>query len=197
MTQRSADDAGLWRRAMRDVAPLRGRAAPPEKPPPLGPQLDPAGADSGGAAEGRTRAAPSRPSPTRTEPPPPLDRFAGIDRASAERLKRGRYPVEARLDLHGMTQAEAHRALDGFLSRSRAVGRRCVLVITGHGRASGGVLKAAVPRWLGEPDLRRHLLAVNPAQPRDGGSAALYLLLRKASWCDAAGISRRQPTFGS
>ena len=50
-------------------------------------------------------------------PPPPLDAFAGLDRASAERLKRGRYPVEARLDLHGMTQAEAHRALAGFVAR--------------------------------------------------------------------------------
>ena len=48
-----------------------------------------------------------------------LDRFAGIDRASAERLKRGLHPIEARLDLHGMTQAEAHRALAGFI-RSRA-----------------------------------------------------------------------------
>ena len=111
---------------------------------------------------------------------PPLDAFAGLDRASAERLKRGRYPVEARLDLHGMTQAEAHRALAGFVGGSRAVGRRCVLVITGHGRVSGGILKAAVPRWLNEPDLRRHVLAITPAQPRDGGAGALYLLLRKA-----------------
>ena len=115
--------------------------------------------------------------------PPPLDHagFAGLDRASAERLRRGRYPIEARLDLHGMTQAEAHRALTGFVAGSRALGRRCVLVITGHGRVSGGVLKAAVPRWLGDPDLRRHLLAITPAQQRDGGAGALYLLLRKAS----------------
>ena len=114
-------------------------------------------------------------------PPPPLDRFAGLDRASAERLRRGRYPIEARLDLHGMTQAEAHRALHGFVAGSRAIGRRVVLVITGHGRISGGVLKAAVPRWLNEPELRRHVLAITPAQPRDGGAGALYLLLRKAS----------------
>ena len=54
-----------------------------------------------------------------------------------------------------------------------------MLVITGHGRATGGVLKHAVPRWLNEPDLRRHLLAIAPARPQHGGSAALYLLLRK------------------
>ena len=109
----------------------------------------------------------------------PLDRFAGIDRATAERLKRGRYPVAARLDLHGMTQAEAHTALAGFVARSRAAGRRCLLVITGHGRMSGGILKAAVPRWLGEPELRRHVLAIAPARPDSGGSGALYVLLRR------------------
>ena len=112
-------------------------------------------------------------------PPPPLDRFAGVDRATAERVKRGRYPVEGVLDLHGMTQAEAHRALTGFVARSRAAGRRCVLVVTGHGRISGGILKTAVPRWLGEPELRRHLLAIAPARPQHGGHGALYVLLRR------------------
>ena len=111
--------------------------------------------------------------------PPPLDRFAGVDRATDERVKRGRYPVEGVLDLHGMTQAEAHRALTGFVARSRAAGRRCVLVVTGHGRMSGGILKTAVPRWLGEPELRRHVLAIAPAQPDAGGSGALYVLLRR------------------
>jgi DNA-nicking Smr family endonuclease len=114
-----------------------------------------------------------------TEPLPPPGRFAGVDRATAERLKRGRYPVEARLDLHGMTQAEAHRALARFIAGSRAAGRRCLLVITGHGRMSGGVLKTAVPRWLGEAELRPHVLALAAAQPEAGGSGALYVLLRR------------------
>jgi len=61
----------------------------------------------------------------------------------------------------------------------RAAGKRCVLVITGHGRISGGVLKASVPRWLAEPELRRHVLAIAPAQPQHGGAGALYLLLRR------------------
>src|SRR5437588_346959 len=87
--------------------------------------------------------------------------------------------IEARLDLHGMTQPEAHRALQGFVSGSRAAGRRCVLVITGHGRMSGGILKSAVPRWLHEPDLCRDVLAIASARPQHGGSGALYLLLRK------------------
>jgi DNA-nicking Smr family endonuclease len=121
-----------------------------------------------------------RPPQAAPQPLQPLDRFAGVDRATAERVKRGRYPIEARLDLHGMTQAEAHRVLAGFVSLARAAGRRCLLVITGHGRASGGVLKAAVPRWLGEPELRHHVLAIAVARPGDGGTGALYVLLRRA-----------------
>jgi DNA-nicking Smr family endonuclease len=134
---------------------------------------------AGTPADQPAPAPPARRSHPASEPLPPLDRFAGVDRATAERLKRGRYPVEAYLDLHGMIQAEAHRALEGFVAGSRAAGRRCLLVITGHGRLGGGVLKAAVPRWLGEPELRRHVLALAPAQPQDGGSGALYVLLRR------------------
>jgi DNA-nicking Smr family endonuclease len=112
-----------------------------------------------------------------------LDHFAGIDRANAERLKRGQHKVEARLDLHGMTQDEAHRALLGFIRAARASGKRCVLVITGRGRLGGpsgdGVLRSAVPRWLDEADFRPHLLAIATARPRDGGAGALYVMLRR------------------
>jgi DNA-nicking Smr family endonuclease len=111
----------------------------------------------------------------------PLDRFAGIDRANAERLKRGLHRIEARLDLHGMTQAEAHGALSAFIAASRTARRRCVLVITGRGLGQNGpgVLKSSVPRWLEEPELRRHILAIAPAQPQHGGPGASYLLLRR------------------
>jgi DNA-nicking Smr family endonuclease len=158
----------------RDVAPLQPRhrnppgrllareasavqAAPPSKP--------------------ALAAAPPASSPVRPEPP--LDSLAGIDRANAERLKRGRHAVEARLDLHGLTQAEAYRELAGFVASSQAAGRRCVLVITGRGRLGGGILRSAVPRWLSEPGLRPRLLGIAPAQPHHGGGGALYLLLRR------------------
>ncbi len=183
MRRLPADDAGLWRRAVRDVAPLPGRSAHPEPQPERGrlardaPTL-PSPASGGGLGRGLSVTEQKQPAPP-PSPLPPLDRFAGVDRATAERVKRGRTPIEGCLDLHGMTQAEAHRALAGFVAVSRAAGRRCVLVITGHGRIGGGVLKAAVPRWLGEPELRRHLLAIAPARPKDGGSGALYLLLRR------------------
>jgi DNA-nicking Smr family endonuclease len=110
-----------------------------------------------------------------------LDRFAGIDRANAERLKRGLHRIEARLDLHGMTQAEAHRELAAFVAVSRDAGRRCVLVITGRGLGPSGpgILKNALPRWLEEPGLRHQILAIAPAQPRHGGAGATYLLLRR------------------
>jgi DNA-nicking Smr family endonuclease len=182
MRRLSADEVGLWRRAMHDVAPLPRRSPPLREPD----RRHPAGI-AGETPAVQTHAAPLQRPPQRGSLPPPpqppllLDRFAGIDRANAERLKRGRHPVEARLDLHGMTQAEAHRALSGFVATSRTMGRRCVLVITGHGRIGGGILKAAVPRWLAEPELRRHVLAITAAQPRDGGTGALYLLLRKHS----------------
>jgi DNA-nicking Smr family endonuclease len=186
MRRLQADESEPWRRAMRDVAPLRTRPLnnrrvyDPLPNPPL-PGLDPGitGEGSVGALGGqvdRKHAVRTRPPPA---PLPPLDRFAGLDRATAERLKRGRTPVEARLDLHGMTQAEAHRALAGFVDGSRAKGRRCLLVITGHGRMTGGILKAAVPRWLGEPEFRRHVLAIAPARPEAGGTGALYVLLRR------------------
>jgi DNA-nicking Smr family endonuclease len=163
------EDVELWRRVARDIAPLPGRAPPPDRRHFAGPS-----GNAGGPPAVRTNAV-AGPTPT----PPPLDRFAGVDRATAERLKRGRRAIEARLDLHGMTQAEAHRALFGFVAGSRTAGRRCVLVITGHGRSSGGVLKSAVPRWLHEPELRRHVLAIAPARPQHGGAGALYVLLRR------------------
>jgi DNA-nicking Smr family endonuclease len=168
MRRPPSEDAGLWRRAMRDVAPLPGR--PPHDRPPPDPHL---------ARNAAGTAAVQPAAPPAAAPLPPLDRLAGVDRATAERLKRGRRPVEASLDLHGMTQAEAHRALAAFIAGSRAAGRRCVLIITGHGRLSGGVLKAAVPRWLDEPDLRRAVLAIAPARPQHGGHGALYVLLRR------------------
>jgi DNA-nicking Smr family endonuclease len=154
------------------VAPLRERPTPPpasEKP-------------AAPAAPPRLVVAPAPGSPSL----PPLDRFAGIDRARSERLKRGKLGIEARLDLHGMTQEEAHRAVAGFVGGSRAAGLRCVLLITGRGAVGGGILRQAVPRWLDEPGLRRHLLAIAPAQPRDGGAGALYLLLRRSEAALAA-----------
>jgi DNA-nicking Smr family endonuclease len=146
---------------------------------PLAPRPEPATPPAKSPEQRVAPRPPVRSPPPALPPPLTVDRTAGYDRANAERLKRGQHPVEARLDLHGLTQAEAHRALAAFLHDARTAGNRCVLVITGRGNAGGGVLKTAVPRWLDEPALRPHVLAIATAQPRDGGSGALYVMLRR------------------
>jgi DNA-nicking Smr family endonuclease len=186
-------DSELWKAALRDVKPLRRRrpaeAAKPAPPPPLpNPVAPPAAAPPA--------ARPAAKSGARLAPLLPLTslRAPGLDKASAERLKRGQYPIEARVDLHGMTQDDAHRALGDFIARSARAGLRCVLVITGKGlrrldeegpggadsrRGEVGILRNAAPRWLNEAPNRARILAFAAAQPRDGGSGALYVLLRR------------------
>jgi DNA-nicking Smr family endonuclease len=123
------------------------------------------------------------------------DSFAGLDKRNAQRLKRGQMKIEARLDLHGMAQVEAHRSLREFVPRSVDAGKRCVLVITGKGSprdrddidgAGGimpdrdvGVLRTEVPKWLGGVDLRPHIIRFEVAIPKHGGAGALYVLLRR------------------
>ena len=109
------------------------------------------------------------------DPERPVD----LDRRSWLRLKRGQVAIEQTLDLHGLTQDEAHRRLGAFLARTQAAGCRCVLVITGKGLGSGGTLRHMVPRWLNEAENRERVIAYTPAQPRHGGSGALYVLMRR------------------
>ena len=164
----SAEERALWRAATSDVRKHRAGHAEPAgddaaAPPPIP-------SPAGGEASGPGQAAPA------SEPAP----GAGLDRRSAQRLRRGQMPIEARLDLHGMTQDEAHRALDRFIPEMREAGRRAVLIITGKGTSGGGgVLRQAVPRWLAEARSRPHVLAIEEARPQHGGAGALYVLLRR------------------
>ncbi|MFZ5931550.1 MAG: Smr/MutS family protein [Pseudomonadota bacterium] len=124
--------------------------------------------------------------------------LSGMDGKNAERLARGKLEIEARLDLHGHRQDTAQRELLDFIRRNHAYGKRCVLVITGKGRslknqqiedstAGGryviaerkGVLFDLVPEWLAGPGLAPYVVAFTPAQPRHGGSGALYVYLRR------------------
>lgn len=156
----SAEESALWRSAMSGV-----RARRPMPPAPLPSPPDPASI------------APTRPLPAEA---PAGAQGTGLDRRSAQRLKRGQTPIEARLDLHGMTQEEAHGALRRFIARMYAEGRRTVLIITGKGmQGGGGVLRQGVPRWLAEPGCRALVLAIEEAQARHGGAGALYVLLRR------------------
>lgn len=123
------------------------------------------------------RAAASRP----VFDPPRAKSSGGFDRSTESKLKKGRLPIEGRLDLHGMTQDEAWRALSRFIPAAVREEKRTVLVITGKGRVSesGGVLRRMVPIWLTETELRRHVIGITAAQPKDGGSGALYVRLRR------------------
>jgi DNA-nicking Smr family endonuclease len=94
---------------------------------------------------------------------------------------RGKQAIDARLDLHGLTQSEAHGALLRFLHNAQARDARLVLVITGKGRGGEpGVLRRQVPQWLGLPELRSLVVGFEDAGARHGGEGALYVRLRRA-----------------
>lgn len=103
------------------------------------------------------------------------------DAHTLKQLKTGKLSPAASLDLHGLTQAEAHRALTAFVVASRQAGHRCVLVITGKGSArKPSVLKEQVPRWLTNGPMTTQLVAIKTAEERHGGSGALYLVLKRS-----------------
>lgn len=181
----------LWRTAMHDVRPLRARkpaklhteaapSVPPKEPAPPKP------------APKKTISTP--PPPPKPKPPPELaiGRIADVDKRLAERLRRGRLPIEGKLDLHGLTQEEAHDQLAGFIAISQKQGRRCILVVTGKGlwREGAGILREMVPRWLNERPNRARVLAITQAQPQHGGAGALYVLLKRLREGEAKGGSR-------
>jgi DNA-nicking Smr family endonuclease len=101
---------------------------------------------------------------------------AGIDGSTQRRLTRGEILIDLRLDLLGMTAARAHNQLIQFIVSAAQEGCRCVLVITGKG---SGVLNGHVPNWLKQQPMSPHVLALAEARPKDGGSGAFYVLLRR------------------
>lgn len=169
----SREDHALWDATTRTVAPLRQRrASRPTTPEPE--------ASSPAPVAARRETPPVAASSTLPTLAPGA--APGVDRRTAEKQRRGQLPIEARLDLHGLTQDKAHRALARFIADCESRGLRNLLIITGKGSAGDdgrGVLKAAVPRWLNERELRPRVLSFSWAQPRHGGAGALYLLLRR------------------
>jgi len=189
------DDARLWESVARSVKPIAKRgiipaqgpdAPEPQKKASKTPEDAPAkrpriaiddlriGSGSGQSA--------SSPSPARRSSDLSHGDAPGVDRRTAEKLRRGLMPIEATLDLHGYSQDSGRQALLGFLEAHRSAGRRCVLVITGKGLKddwSVGVLRQAVPQWLNAEPFRKLILAYSYAQPHHGGSGAIYILLRR------------------
>jgi len=179
----SRDEAALWKAVTQDVKRIARKAPPPAAE--LAAEIEKKEnkhkkikkSSRVGAQSGPGAVAPQAP------PPPALThgRATGVDRRTVDRLRRGRIPIDAEIDLHGHTQEEAHRALVAFISRQAGASRRCVRIVTGKGafREGGGVLKTAVPRWLNESPLREKVLAFSHARRDDGGEGALYVLLRR------------------
>jgi DNA-nicking Smr family endonuclease len=106
----------------------------------------------------------------------------GIARRDRLSLSRGRTEIDARIDLHGLTQTEAHTALLRFLQRCEVDGARFALVITGKGAVHGerGVLRRQVPLWLGLGEFRAHVLGFDVAGIGHGGEGAFYVRLRSS-----------------
>lgn len=201
----SDDEQELWQR----VARTARRLAPSPSPDPdtrKGPVADPAARATPSA---RFEPAPMPdPNPrkslkatTAPEPRVRLDLAAPVgeqlarqpvsmDRKLHGKMMRGKLEPEARIDLHGMTVAQAHQALTGFILASQARGLRLVLVITGKGRTKGpdyaapmpsraGVLKHEVPQWLRSGPAATLVLELREAHRSHGGSGAYYVYLRK------------------
>ncbi len=179
----SDDDLDLWKKVVETVKPLkpvkkvaRLLATPGEekKPEP---------------APGKTRTRPAVPLPGTlakrpVAPAPSLPSLSPIDRRMRSRLQRGTLPIDARIDLHGLTQAAAHTRLIRFLEDTQARGARLVLVITGKGRGTGegdrGVLRRSVPHWLSSRECRNLVIGFEPAGRAHGGEGALYVRIRRA-----------------
>ena len=166
-TQNGNEDDALWEMVVRSVKPLHRKK--PARPEALAPKPTPVKIERGATLP---RASSRKPQPA--QPP-----AKGFDRATETKLKKGKLPLEGRLDLHGMTQEQAYGALHRFIRMAYGNGARTVLVITGKGRVGGGgVLRRMVPLWLEDGELRGIVLAATPAHAKDGGEGALYVRLR-------------------
>lgn len=174
------EEIDLWIAVAKSVSRRKGAKLPSAA------KVQPAAAEAAVAAsEPQPRRASAAP---KTAAPPPL---APLEKRLKRQLARGRSAIDQSIDLHGMTQAEAHQALRGFLVYAQAQGDRLVLVVTGKGapkvrglEASGfdepGVLRRLVPHWLHSPDMRAIVVGFEEAGRAHGGSGALYVRLRRS-----------------
>jgi len=183
----SDEERELFENTMSSAAPLKKSPRPRKKPAPASAPVPAKVPDAKNHAKDGN--------PART-PQTHERRTLGIDGNTAERLRRGLMEPQARLDLHGMSERDAHRALITFVRAARLRRFRLLLVVTGKGsaeRSAGnetafdlgldmrarGILRNLTPRWLREPGLLELVADVREAHRRHGGSGALYVYLRK------------------
>ncbi|MCR9087964.1 MAG: Smr/MutS family protein [Rhodobacteraceae bacterium] len=190
----SEEDRALWEKVRRSVTPLtptRARTVPNAAPAP--PQRNPDPSELPVRQPPKMGVGKPTSAKSGTDLPPSLsDRLDAtplrMDRKQWLRMKRGKTQPEARIDLHGMTLAQAHPALTRFVVDAHDRGLRTVLVITGKGRTGldmgpmperRGVLKQQVPHWLSSGPLRQIVQQVTEAHLRHGGAGAYYVRLRR------------------
>jgi DNA-nicking Smr family endonuclease len=173
----SEEEQALWSAFVRSITPLRpGRATPKTLPAP-------------GKRETPNQPRPPARQQSPPQPPPPVKSppLAPLERRLKQRVARGHETVEARIDLHGMTQQQAHEALLGFLRRAQANGQKIALVVTGKGArraahddlSERGVLRRQVPLWLALPEFRSLVVGFDAAHVSHGGEGALYVRVRR------------------
>jgi DNA-nicking Smr family endonuclease len=168
----------LWESVAKQIKPLRKkpRAAKGEAAAPAADTL----------AAGISAVSPQLPASAKAvrAPKPEPPRLAPLGRRERSQLSRGRKEIDARLDLHGMTQTRAHDALSAFLQRAHSDGLTFVLVITGKGKIGAeserGVLRRQVPQWLGLPEFRALVVGFEEAHIGHGGEGALYVRIRRS-----------------
>ena len=162
------DEVRIWAVVAGTIRPGPGRSLPVVPPDEsAGPALAPLNRS--------TVAAPGAAKPR----PKPVAAPEGLEPRRRQRLIRERDPIEARLDLHGLTQDAARATLHGFLQRAYANGVRSVLVITGRGTLGDGVLRRYAPEWLADRAVRGIVAGVSTADRRHGGDGALYVALKR------------------
>ena len=171
----SEEERALWESVAKQVKPLRKHRAAKAQASPQ--------AETQAVAK---PAVPPKPIPRQSrarapKSPPPL---APLGRRERSKLSRGKQEIDARLDLHGMTQTRAHRVLFSFLQRAHSDGCTFVLVITGKGKAGSdgerGVLRRQVPQWLSLPEFRALVVGFEEAHIGHGGEGALYVRVRRS-----------------
>jgi DNA-nicking Smr family endonuclease len=174
----SDEERVLWESVIKQTRPLRKKHRPVEA------HAAAPKTDSRIAAGAPVTPKPPLPATTPVPAKPAVPPLAPLGRRERTQLSRGRKEIEARLDLHGMTQARAHRALSGFLQRAHRDGLTFVLVITGKGTIGAdserGVLRRQVPQWLSQPEFRAFVVGFEEAHIGHGGAGALYVRIRRS-----------------
>jgi DNA-nicking Smr family endonuclease len=174
----SEEERALWDSVAKQTKPLRKK-----------PRLAKAAREAEAPAAAKPVVAPPVPHakpmrPIKPDLPPAPPPLAPLGRRERSQLSRGRKEIDARLDLHGMTQTRAHRVLSDFLHRAHIDGLTFVLIITGKGKMGAeserGVLRRQVPQWLSLPEFRTLVVGFEEAHIGHGGAGALYVRIRRA-----------------